>query len=191
MFKSAIFTFVLSITLLSCSESAQKERSSDFIVEEVKLSDFTATRSSEDKGLQELKDTAHYYVNMCIKDPAVGSPVIEESFEVSTQVTDNKESNQSYEATTDLNGCLKVYIPIVFDALTCEKYLAGTITLVGKNSYKGQVEIPMYFNPTKITAMAIHDARFSNPEQHNQLDCKKTSLSVAGAKVDGKSLDQI
>jgi hypothetical protein len=164
------------LLIASCGSKEEEVKPANFIVNEVQMLDLKTTKSHKSEGLTEIKDMAHYYLKVCLKDPAVGKAIIDSPFVANL-------NGKSKNITTDFDGCFSWYGDIDFSMLKCESYKEHNLTLTGAGNYTGAITIPLYFNPTNKAAKAFMDGRYSQPQALSANNCEDSKFKVKNIEL--------
>lgn len=178
MFKmKSLHYILLAALIISCGGQSDKDdKPANFIVSEVQMIELKTTKSQSTEGLTEIKDMANYYMKVCLKDPAVGKPIIDQEFRYDL-------NGKSQEIRTDYDGCFTWHGDISFSMLSCESYIEENFKIEGIGNYSGLVNIPVFFNPTNKTAKAFMDGRYSRPEKMTANNCVASNFRVENIQL--------
>ena len=175
--KSVYFYLFLSVVITSCgSKDSDEQRPANFVVNQIQLVDLKTTKSTSKSGPSELKDTAHYFLKVCLKDPAVGNPIRDHEFKATL-------AGESQTVKTDFDGCFTWFGNIPYSMLKCESYKKEEFRLEGLGNYSGSIQAPLYFNPTNISSKSFFDGRYQTPNKLSADNCNDTKFRISNMSL--------
>lgn len=138
------FISLLALALISsCSNKVEdiNEEVSSFQNTPVQLVGSVEHKSLRpDAAWNDLPNYAIFKFQTCLKDKAINNAVIDESFQISSQL-------KTQVLKSDINGCLVWNERIEFDFLEQERLINYPITISGLGHYKGNRSFSLAINP--------------------------------------------
>lgn len=174
--KKALLIITFIFITLSCSKDNGDSYSSEatFVVEQIT----SVSLSLVSKNLNtlnlpsEIKNEGIYNLKICLKDPAVSNPIINNEFEAELE-------GVSQKFITDNSGCANIFVSNTNSVNSCEKIDYKLLTIKGRQLYAGNLQIRLAFNNKAKTTQSLIDTRFLNLNSQSDEECQTSKINIS------------